>query len=325
MIISKTPFRISFFGGSTDYPQWYLKNKGMVISASINKYSYIVLKELAPIFKYKYRLRYFHREETKNIESIKHNSVRECLKFMKVKKRLDIVHFSDLPAATGIGSSSAFTVGLLNALYKLKGKSVSKKRLYKEAIYIEQKMIKENVGSQDQVATSVGGLNIINFRKKKIIVKKLFNYKLTNQINRNSVLIYSGIQRSSNNITSDIIKNMHKNKNYIEKIYKNCERGKKEMSKKKIKINIIGKLMHEQWNLKKKLSRKISNNTINKIYNKAIKYGAYGGKILGAGGGGFVFMICPKSKITSIKKHFKDQIIDFKFENKGTGIIGHLN
>jgi len=235
MIISKTPFRISFFGGSTDYPQWYLKNKGMVISASINKYSYIVLKELAPIFKYKYRLRYFHREETKNIESIKHNSVRECLKFMKVKKRLDIVHFSDLPAATGIGSSSAFTVGLLNALYKLKGKSVSKKRLYKEAIYIEQKMIKENVGSQDQVATSVGGLNIINFRKKKIIVKKLFNYKLTNQINRNSVLIYSGIQRSSNNITSDIIKNMHKNKNYIEKIYKNCERGKKEMSKKKLK------------------------------------------------------------------------------------------
>ena len=156
MIICRTPFRISFFGGGTDYPEWYKNNEGRVISTTINKYSYINCRYLPPFFDYKFRIRYFKREETQIINEIKHPSVRECLNFLKFKKGVDIVHNADLPARSGLGSSSTFTVGLLHALYSLKNEMVAKKKLANEAIHVEQNLIQENVGSQDQTAAAFG-------------------------------------------------------------------------------------------------------------------------------------------------------------------------
>ena len=167
MIITRTPFRISFFGGGTDYPVWYKENGGAVISTTINKYCYISCRYLPPFFDHKYRIRYTSREETQNVSEIEHPSVRECIKFLNLEKGIEMVHTSDIPAQSGVGSSSAFTVGYINALYALKGKMMTKRQLASDAIHIEQDILKENVGSQDQVAAAFGGLNKIEFGGEK--------------------------------------------------------------------------------------------------------------------------------------------------------------
>ncbi len=163
MIISRTPFRISFFGGGTDYPIWYKENGGAVLSTTINKYCYITTRCLPPFFDYKYRIRYVLREETQNVSEIKHPSVRECLKFFNINRGIEMIHTGDLPARSGIGSSSAFTVGFLHSLYALTGKMVTKRQLALDAIHVEQDLIRENVGSQDQTSASFGGFNKIEF------------------------------------------------------------------------------------------------------------------------------------------------------------------
>src|SRR3989344_1849827 len=163
MVISRTPFRISFLGGGTDYPLWYKKHGGAVIGTSINKYCYITCRYLPPFFKYNFRIRYTQQEHKKKISQIKHPSVRECLNFLQIKEGIEMQHNADVPAMSGLGSSSSFTVGLLNALYALRGQMVDKKQLALDAIHVEQKMIGEHVGSQDQMLTAFGGLNKIEF------------------------------------------------------------------------------------------------------------------------------------------------------------------
>ena len=216
MIISRTPFRISYFGGGTDFPSWYKENEGKVISTTINKYCYINTRILPPFFKYKYRLRYFKKEELNNINKIKHPSIKEVLKFKKFSKSFELVHFSDLPAQSGLGASSSFTVGLLNCINNMMGQIPTKRQLASDAVEIEQNRIKEFVGSQDQYAAAFGGFNVINFSKNNIQVKSIpNNLKNIKILEKSTVLIFSGFQRKASNVEKDKIKNIKKKKKSI--------------------------------------------------------------------------------------------------------------
>ena len=177
MLITRTPYRISFLGGGTDYPQWYLDNTGVVISSSINKFSYITLNKLDKFYNYSYRIRYYYREEAKNINQIKHPTIKNTLNFYKLKDGYDIFHYGELPARTGIASSSSFTVGLVHGINYLKSKKIDKKKILFDSIHIEQDLNKENIGSQDQVATCFGGFNCIEFNSKNIKINNLKRFK----------------------------------------------------------------------------------------------------------------------------------------------------
>jgi len=322
MIISKTPYRLSFFGGGTDMPKWYLKNNGQVLSTTINKYIYLTMKNLPSIFKENIRLVYSKTELVNKINEIKHPSFRETLRYMKIYKNVDIHYLGDLPAYSGIGSSSAFTVGLLNVLSHYKGINIQKKNLGLKSIYIEQKKIKEYVGSQDQIAVSVGGLNHIYFNKNgNINVKKLNIKKNTiNNLQRNLLLFYTGIKRNSNNIQEQYIKKIFEKKIELNKIYKSVNLGISLL--KNGKLDDFGLLMNEMWQLKKKLNNRVSNDFIDEIYNEAINNGALGGKITGAGGGGFLLFYAKNKFHSKIKnKLSKLKHVSFKFENEGSKII----
>ncbi len=316
--------RISFFGGGTDYPKWFMKNKGTVISTSINKYNYINARYLPGFFSHKHCIRYYIREETQNVSQIKHNSVRETLKFLKIKKGVEIIHNADLPARGGLGSSSSFTVGLLNALNALKGNIKGKRTLGNDAIYIEQKKIKENVGSQDQIAAAFGGLNKIDFDTKGDFVVNPYTLpqKNINEFEDSLMLFFLGLQRNASTIAKHQINLIPKKQNELENIMSIVEEGDKQLKKEKLDIKSIGSLLNEQWNIKKNLSSKISNYKIDQIYKNAMDAGALGGKLCGAGGGGFILFCARKNKQNQIKKRLKKLLnIPFKFDFTGSQIV----
>ncbi len=329
MIISRTPFRISFFGGGTDYPEWYKQNKGAVISTTIDKYCYINLRSLPPFFDYNFRLRYFKKEELKKISEIKHPSIRECLKFMKFNnnERLEIVHSADLPALSGLGSSSTFTVSFLHSLHTLKNENITKKQLAMEAIHVERNLIGEKVGSQDQTAAAFGGLNHIVFENNgNLKVNNIFFSKEdTIKLEENSILLFTGLQRKANLISKDKVKNIksRKNINSLNDISKLTDQALEEIFfKKKIDFKKFGEALKEQWECKKKLSDKVSNHQINQIFSEAYRNGAYGGKILGAGGGGFILFLVPKNKQKKfLKTFYKFLKVPFRVDNTGSQII----
>lgn len=324
MVITRTPFRISFFGGGTDYPVWYNKHGGSVISTSINKYCYILTRFLPPFFNYKYRIRYTFREETRLVSEIKHPTVRECLKFLNIKDGIEMVHTSDLPARSGIGSSSSFTVGFLNCLYNLMGKKISKRQLALDAIYIEQKKNKENVGSQDQVIAAFGGFNKIDFGTSNSISVtpiEMDQDKLLD-LQNHLVLFFTGIQRDSSEVSSELIKNTHKKQHQLNEMSELTNQAIKVLISPKIQLNEFGKLLDYGWQLKRSLSPKISNQTIDEIYSAGIQAGALGGKILGAGSGGFIlFFINPHLHQKIQKKLSKLLRVPFVFERDGSQII----
>ena len=329
MIISRTPFRVSFFGGGTDYPEWFKKNNGSVISTTIDKYCYINLRYLPPFFKYNYRLRYFEKEEVKKISEIKHPSIRECLKYLDFKKdkSIEIVHSADLPALSGLGSSSTFTVSLLHALHTLKDENITKKQLSQEAIHVERNLIKEKVGSQDQTAAAFGGLNHIVFESNgNLKVNNIFfSQQQLIELEENSVLLFTGLQRKADLIAKDKVKNIinDKNDNHLNNISKLTDQALEEIFfKKKFDFKKFGEALKEQWELKKKLSNKVSNFQIDKIFSEAYSKGAYGGKILGAGGGGFILFLVPKNKRKKFLKHFIKYLhVPFRVDNSGSQII----
>lgn len=324
MIISRTPFRISFFGGGTDYPIWYKENKGAVLATSINKYCYISLRYLPPFFKYKHRVVYSHVEHINKIDEINHPSVRETLKFMDIKKGIEIHHDGDLPARAGLGTSSSFTVGLLNALYALKGKMVTKRQLAEEAIHIEQNMIKENVGSQDQITSAFGGFNKIEFNgneKFKVQPVTITHEKLK-LLQEHMLLYFTGFSRTASKIAEEQIKKTPEIKKELTRMYEMVDEALEILNSKDSDLTDFGKLLNENWMIKRKLTNKITNNEIDKIYNKAIDAGALGGKILGAGGGGFILFFVEPKKQEKVKKELKNLLhVPFKFENLGTQII----
>lgn len=323
MIITRTPFRISFFGGGTDYPVWYKENSGAVISTTIDKYCYISIRYLPPFFEHKHRIVYSFIENVKDINDIRHPVVKALLKLFKINKGVEIHHDGDLPARAGLGSSSAFTVGMLNSLYALKGKIISKHDLAKQAIYVERGVLKENVGSQDQVACAYGGFNKIifhndnNFRVEPITLQK----ERLRQLQDHLILVFTGLSRFASEIASDQIKNISEKKKELSAMRQMVDEAVNILNSNRNIIN-FGKLLHESWQLKKKLSNKISNLQIDAIYEKALRNGAVGGKLLGAGGGGFMLLFVPPEKRKKVKLGLKDLLeVKFVFENDGSQII----
>ena len=323
MIINKTPYRISFFGGGTDYPNWYLKNGGEVISSTINKYLYLSCRYLPKYFDHSYKIIYSKMELTNKINEIKHPVVRELVKKMKIKKGLELHHDGDLPARSGIGSSSSFVVGCINVLNALQNKNITKKDLANKSLYFEQNILKEIVGSQDQIAASYGGFNSIKFFKNgqfkvdKIKISKKNKEKLSNRL----ILLYTGVQRTAQNIASKYVKKLNNSKkNQMKDILNFVPKAK--LFLKDGKLDDFGDLLDESWQKKKELSKNISNYLIDEIYEKALNNGSLGGKILGAGGGGFFLFYVKSSKINNFKKAFKNySIINFEFENLGSHIV----
>lgn len=322
MIISRTPFRISFFGGGTDFPEWYIKNNGKVISTAINKYCYISARILPPFFNYKYRLRYFKDEHVSKISEIKHASIRETIRYKKIKHNLEIVHNADLPAQSGLGASSSFTVGLLNSLAGLNNELVSKKSLAMQAIDIEQKRIKEFVGSQDQMSAAFGGFNVINFNSNSIEVKPVNSKKNIEQLEKSIFLIFTGFQRSAQKIEKKKINKINLNEKIYAEILNITQVAEEKIYNSKNIVSDFSELMNKYWWYKKKLSTDVTNHKINKIYNLGIKNGAYAGKITGAGGGGFMMFLIDKKKKIVFREIFKNYVIvPISFDKIGSQII----
>lgn len=340
MIIAKTPFRISFFGGGTDFPDYFVENGGSVLSTSIDKYCYVNIRNLPPFFDYNNEIVYSKIEQVKNLDDINHPMVKNILKYFDIDN-IKISYDADLPARTGLGTSSSFAVGLINAISKLKNIKLEKKDISDLAIYVERELCKEEGGIQDQIAATFGGFNVIKFYKANKYDKKLFDkfgysaydYEINKididnnilkTLNNNLFLFFTGISRNSFEIqknTQKSLKNNTTNLNHLNDMV--------DISIKILKSNNIddfGHLLNDAWKIKKSLSSSISNNHIDDIYDKGINCGAIGGKILGAGGGGFIIFYVPITNHETFKSKMSDLMnVPFKFENDGTSIIYESN
>tara|TARA_B110000438_G_scaffold73434_1_gene73552 strand:- start:809 stop:1807 length:999 start_codon:yes stop_codon:yes gene_type:complete len=324
MIISKTPFRISLFGGGTDYPNWYRENGGSVLATAIDKYCYISCRHLPPFFEHKHRIVYSKVENVKEIKEIQHPSVRAVLSTLETNAGLEIHHNGDLPARSGIGSSSSFTVGLINVINALKGQQISKEDLAKQAIYIEQKVLKESVGSQDQILASFGGFNRINFYPDDTfnITPVIISKSLTDQLQSHMLLFFTGLSRFSSDIAKDKIANFKNRFQELTQIKQMVDEGLSILQSPSTPIAELGKLLHESWQLKRSLSNKVSTPEIDTIYQTGLAAGAIGGKILGAGGGGFILFFAKPENHKNIRKKLKGLVqVSFCFDNTGSKIV----
>ena len=323
MIISKTPFRISFFGGGTDYPAWFEKFGGAVLSTTIDKYCYISIRYLPPFFDHKHRIVYSIVENVKSTKEIKHPVVKAILKHFKIDKGVEVHHDGDLPARSGLGSSSSFTVGMLNSIYALKGKIISKSQLAKEAIHIERDVLKENVGSQDQVAVVYGGFNKIIFHNDhdfRVEAVTLHKEKIK-QLQNHLMLVFTGFSRFASEIAAEQIKNTP-NKEKELNVMRSMVDNAVEILNSDTNFVEFGRLLNESWLVKKKLSSKVSNSQVDSLYNKALKHGAIGGKLLGAGGGGFMLLFVRPQDRQKLARGLKGFLeVKFKFEKEGSQII----
>lgn len=327
MIISRTPVRLSFFGGGTDYREYYERQGGAVLGATINKYVYVSLNRLSRFFDYKIRVGYSKAELVNSVDEIIHPSVRECLRFKKVDGNLDIHIFADLPARTGLGSSSSFTVGFLHALYALDDRIVSSEQLAKDAHHVEQVMLKENVGSQDQVHAAFGGFNLIEFDPSGFRVKPLIISKRKQDILEKSLMVlFTGQTRFANDIAKEQVDRTKSRENdrYLQRMHDMVSESVAIIANcaEETFLQDLGTLMNECWELKKSLSSKVSNTLIDDAYCRARKVGAHGGKISGAGGGGFLTLLVDPDKQEAVRRELKDFLqIDLRFEDQGSTII----
>ena len=328
MITSRTPYRISFFGGGTDYPEWYLKYGGAVFSSTINKYCYISAKYSIKLLETRHKIVWSHIENVQSFNDILHPVVREGLKFLNFdnNKGIEIYHSGDLPARTGIGTSSSFSVGLINALSNLNNNPINKHQLALKAIKLEQNILNESVGSQDQVAASYGGFNKIIFKTDgNIIVNKInINDETENFLLSNISIYYSGtrIGRNSSEVVSDLLVDIDSKYELLKELESYVDIGINLITKKD--LTGFGKLLHESWKIKKSLGNKITNPEIDEIYNIGIKNGAYGGKILGAGGAGFIMFVIPEEKKETLRQKLPNCAeLSFEFENQGSIITSN--
>ncbi len=324
MIITRTPFRISFFGGGTDLPDYYLKYGGEVLSTTIDKYLFLTCRQMPPFWDYKNRFVYGSKTEVcTKIDEIDHPSIRETLRYMDMGYGIDLHYNTDIPARSGIGSSSSFTVGLLNALYGMKGRMASKEHLAKEAIHIEQQCIKEAVGSQDQTAAAYGGLNYMIFRTDgEIEVHPLtISQKRMELLNRHLCLVFTGFQRFAKDIEKEKIERINTNTDRLNKI-KGYVRQAVSILNGSTDICEFGGLLNDMWNEKKMLSAAVSDERVDVLYRLGIENGAIGGKLLGAGGGGFMLFFVPPEKKEKFIKALKGYVhVPFQFDNTGSQVI----
>jgi D-glycero-alpha-D-manno-heptose-7-phosphate kinase len=327
MIISQTPFRISFFGGGTDYPPWIRKHGGAVIGTTINHFCYISCRYLPPFFDHKYRICYSKLENAELIEQIEHPAVKGVLSYLQFHDQgLEIHHDTDLPARTGLGSSSAFVVGLCHSLLTLRGQTISKERLAQLAIHIEQNVVKETVGCQDQTLTAHGGLNCVYFfpNGNISVYPVMISQERSEAFQNHLLLFFTGFSRYAHEIAKSKVANLQARKNELYRMRDMVDEALDILKNENQDLLALGELLHETWQLKKSLSDKISSPLINEIYEKALKAGAMGGKLLGAGGGGFMLFFVPPNKQEAVKQALSFLLhVPFRFENAGSRIIVH--
>ena len=323
MIISRTPYRISFFGGGTDYPDYYLNHGGQVLASSIDKYCYLSCRYLPPFFEHKYRLVYSIVETCKTIEEIKHPAIRGIMKHMGIARGVEIHHDGDLPARSGMGSSSSFTVRLLNAFHALNGMMPSKRDLADQSIYVEQKVLRETVGSQDQVMAANGGMNHVTFEKNGNISVRPVTIAPSRikELGSNLMLFDTCIKRTAANIAKSYTQSIDTKVEELNLLKGLVDEGLSILTGKDELIR-FGELLNEGWQIKRNLSSKVSNPSVDSIYEAARRAGAVGGKLTGAGGGGFLLLFVPPHRQKHLKEVFSNLIhVPFKFESTGSQII----
>lgn len=323
MIISRTPYRVSFFGGGTDYPVWYKENSGTVLATTIDKYCYITCRYLPPFFEHRSRVVYSLIENVKDVSEIRHPAVRSCLTYMKIKKGVEIHHDGDLPARSGLGTSSSFTVGLLHTLYALKGIMPTKRRLALDAIHLEQEVMQENVGSQDQVLAAFGGFNLVEFGGPDHI--QVQPVTLSSQrlelFQNHLLLIFTGFSRTASDIAKEQIKRTKHRRKELEAIQQLVKKALGVLNS-NADLSKFGRLLHENWLIKRSLTKKISTPLIDEIYSNALAAGALGGKVLGAGGGGFILFFARPQAQPKIKRRLRKLLhVPFRLESLGSQII----
>ena len=322
MIITKTTYRMSFFGGGTDMPIFFNEYSGAVISTSFDKYCYVNVRHMPPFHSYVSELVHNRFERINKWEEIEHPLIRECMRLHDIHE-IRLTYEGDLPARTGLGTSSSFAVGMLNAFCSLKGKMKSKCDLAKEAIYVERDILKEQGGWQDQIAVAYGGLNRIDFFNNDFSVHPIVIHPERKRVlDENLLLFYTGIQRFSSEIQADTFaKHVDKTRQLLDMLAL-VDEAEKILTDKNTSLNEFGRLLDVTWKLKRGTGSRVSNGSIDDLYSMAIKAGALGGKLLGAGGGGFLLFYCEKEKQLSVTKALeKLMIVPFKFENDGTQVL----
>ena len=323
MIITKTPFRMSFFGGGTDMEEYFKKNGGAVISTTIDKFCYVNVRHLPRFFDYSTELAYSKTERVKSVEEIQHPAIRNAMKMLDMHE-IRLTYEADLPARSGLGTSSSFAVGMLMAFYALKGKYVDKKRLADEAIYLERVLCNETGGWQDQIAASYGGFNRINFNENGYeVMPIIISKERKKQLNDNLFMFFTGFTRFSSEIQKENNETSFEEKKAIlNKMYEMVNKAEKILVDKNTNLDDFGRLLDESWKLKKQTGKAVSTNAIDLLYEKGIKAGALGGKLLGAGGGGFLVFYGQPEKKESVMNAMKDLLsIPFEFDNDGAKII----
>jgi len=323
MIISRTPFRISFFGGGTDYPAWYRQHGGAVLAATINKFCYLTCRYLPPFFEHRIRVVYSKIESCQKVDEIMHPSVRESLRYLKIERGMEIHHDGDLPGRSGMGSSSAFTVGLLNALQALQGRAVGKKHLAEQSIHLEQEVLKETVGSQDQVCATYGGVNRISFLQNGdfTVQPMTLTQERLAELNSHLLLFYTGIKRTASEVASSYAAGMEERASLLTRMHDYVDQSCSILNSNQ-NLTAFGELLHQAWQAKRALSDKVSNSRVDALFDEARKAGAIGGKLLGAGGGGFILLFVPPEKQAKVRKQLNRLIeVPFEFEFSGSQII----
>ena len=324
MIITRTPFRISFFGGGTDYPAWYQEHGGVVLATTIDKYCYITCRYLPPFFEHKHRIVYSRIENVARLEDIEHPAVRAVLTWANCEKGLEVHHDGDLPARSGLGSSSSFTVGLVHALAALQGKYISKEELAEITIHIEQDIIKENVGSQDQISAAFGGFNRIEFKHDGSfhVSPIIFVKERLHELQSHLMLCFTGFSRIASDIAKSKIDNFKSREAVLGQMKDMVDEAIQLLQNTSIPIDEFGKLLHQTWLYKRSLSSKVSTSEIDQLYERAIAAGATGGKLLGAGGGGFLLLFVKPEKQPQVREQLKHLVhVPFEFEVSGSRVV----
>jgi len=324
MIITRTPFRISFFGGGTDYPAWYHEHGGAVLATTIDKYCYITCRHLPPFFEHKHRIVYSLIENVKTIDEIQHPAVKAVLAWAGIDKGLEIHHDGDLPARSGLGSSSSFTVGLVHALAGLRGRIASKENLAKDAIHIEQDLIGESVGSQDQVSAAYGGFNRIEFMRSGgfNVSPVILPAHRRDDLHSHLMLCFTGLSRIASEVAKSKIQNLKHRQSELTHMRDLVDEAINILQDGNTPIEEFGRLLDQSWKFKRSLSDRVSTPQIDNLYEEALRAGALGGKLLGAGGGGFMLLFAKPENHAAIRERLQSLIhVPFNFEDSGSRIV----
>jgi D-glycero-alpha-D-manno-heptose-7-phosphate kinase len=323
MIICRTPFRISFFGGGTDYPGWYRQHGGAVLAATIDKFCYLTCRYLPPFFEHRIRVVYRQIETCTTVDEIGHPAVREALRFLGIDRGVELHHDGDLPARSGMGSSSAFTVGLLHALHALRGEMPTKSQLAKESIYVEQEVLQETVGSQDQVLAAYGGLRHVRFHTDGEIASNplILPAGRVAELKSHLLLFYTGIARTAADVARSYVIGIESRRRQL-RLMKEFVDESIDILASGTDIQSFGDLLHETWQAKRSLSTAVSNREVDELYERARAAGALGGKLTGAGGGGFLLLFVPPERHAAVTEALSGRLhVPFEFESAGSQII----